>query len=275
MKPWVGRVGRWALATGLAAAAGVGAHGFVHRDKAVSRAADAESPPASATGGRAADPAQSPGASPSILRSDAIGAGAIASCARELDRCRAATSWLFATLTGNEPRGADAEAPVPAPAALVAAETGAEVQQDVLSHIAREHLRRHWHNERDRIVANLRQTLGDPAKQDRDTLQNVSQFSRALALSEAERADLHRAYAPARARRIAQAHAVLAGDPPDFARLLATAKGLFGDEDDLVAARFGAEARARLRSAQIESRTTILAIVGAWAGVPWDQSIAW
>jgi hypothetical protein len=58
--------------------------------------------------------------------------------------------------------------------------------------------------------------------------------------------------------------------------VLASARGLFADEDRIVEQLFGAKARRQARIALLEKRTTLLAIAAALADKPWDHtSLAW
>jgi hypothetical protein len=151
----------------------------------------------------------------------------------------------------------------------------AALQQDVLSQIAREHLRRHWEGTEEGILAGLRRDFADPGKQRQDLERDVGLLSGVLGLSGDRLGEFGDEYSKLRAARIEAARAAVTKEPPDWAGVLSAAKGLFADEDELAGKFGGDDGRERVRLSQVEKRTAILGIVATYAGDAWDDGIGW
>jgi hypothetical protein len=170
---------------------------------------------------------------------------------------------------------APTRAPAAAPPRPSLAEVGPAEQRDALCEIARDQLRRRWLDERDRITRSLMDSLRDPAGQEADTQKDLERFSSLLDLRPPARDAFADRYRRARTARVDVALAALDRAPPDYGAVLGAARGLFSDEDRL-AREFGGDNGAQLiRAAELDSRTTFLALLGAFAGTPWDSSITW
>jgi hypothetical protein len=142
--------------------------------------------------------------------------------------------------------------------------------QDVLCTVAESKLREGWRRDRDAIAQSLRHSLDDADEQEKNVRENATELADTLGLTGEERARLKAAYRARRLARIAEAQAALARVPPDYGALLAAAKGLFADEDDLARELGGEAGRDRVRAAALEGRTTFLAIFAALADVPYE-----
>lgn len=156
-----------------------------------------------------------------------------------------------------------------------AAEVDLELQSSVLCDVAKRRLKEGWHRRRERIIAKVLRDLQDANKQRRDLEREVEGFASTLGLDSGQRGQLRTRYAAARGRRITAIAAALGHRPADLETTLRQVKGLFADEDRIVGALFGEDARRQLRASQLEQRTTLLAIAAAMGGRPWDHTIAW
>lgn len=105
--------------------------------------------------------------------------------------------------------------------------------------------------------------------------QEVKRFGDALDLTPADRDRLETHYRPLRKKRIDEALVALGSQPPDYVAVRRAAAALFVDQDRLVKELFGSDAVGRLRQAELRSRTVVLALVAAQAGLDWKHSIAW
>ncbi len=191
----------------------------------------------------------------------------LAQCEQALGQCRApaASAWLSLAraaagqLTDAGSRPIDSRAVTP------------ELQQDLLSQIAREHLRREWERKKAEVVEGVLRDLRDPQKQRGDFEKEVEQYTSVLGVE--RHGQFAERYQAIRARRTQALERALGADPPDFATALAELKGLYADEDQLAAALAGKDAVARFRLSQLDPRTVVLGIAATYAQVPWDQSI--
>lgn len=194
---------------------------------------------------------------------------------------------VFAALPKRAPAAAmpapavpSASSPSAAPLAtvdhrLLDPEVGVAVQQDLLSQIAREKLHAEWLGQRDSVLAHLRSQLADPDKLAQDLRRDAEEYSKLAGATPEAAARFFEDYAAARARREEACRVAVAADPPRWQVLFDELRGMFADEDRLTEQRFGPEARQRLRAAQLEKRTVVLAIAAVYAGKPWDATVGW
>jgi hypothetical protein len=175
----------------------------------------------------------------------------------------------------SQPRPKEGSSPGSRAPGLVHAEVDLELQQSVLCDVAKRKLRRLWHKKRDQIVKNVTHTLGDRAKQRRDTEQEARRFAQVLGLNDGQRLALQREYEGLRGKQLSALRNELMTDPPRLDAAFQHARGLFAGEDRLVERLFGGKARTQLRASQLEKRTVVLALIAALAGKPWDQTIGW
>jgi len=166
--------------------------------------------------------------------------------------------------------------PVPvAPSAQAAADPDKAAQRRALCEVARDSLRREWTRKRADLTASLIKSLSDAEKMKRDLGREVDRFADALGLTPEDRLRLKPHYRRLRETRFANALAALQRDPPDHRAVFDEAVGLFADQDRLVKELFGSANVPRLRKKELRSRTVVLALLAAQAGLPWDDTIHW
>jgi hypothetical protein len=162
---------------------------------------------------------------------------------------------------GAAPSGALASAPAAQSAALCAK--------------AEASLRETWQRDREKLAAGLVQSLGDREEQERNVAREVARMRDTVGLGDRETAALEAAYRERRLARVAAARAALMRDPRVLGALLEEARGLFADEDALLAKAGGPQARDTWRAEQVEGRTVLLAIAAAMADRDWEDAIRW
>ncbi len=205
-------------------------------------------------------------------------------CEQELAACR--TEAVVRAVARAAPPTSEAPRPKPAvPAVAVArpvpppvpadAPADPALQQDLLSQIAREHLVRQWEGGRADALSSLRAELADPEKQSREAERMTATLAAALGLDAAATARFRATYLPLRAARIERAHAALAAEPPRWLDAREEARALFAAEDALAFELRGVEGRERLRAAELEAGTVILALLTTWGGGAWDDGLGW
>ncbi len=67
----------------------------------------------------------------------------------------------------------------------------------------------------------------------------------------------------------------MSGEPPDYRAVLDEVRALYADEDRLAKEMFGEQAVEKLRFAELEGRTTILALIAALADLPMEHALGW
>jgi hypothetical protein len=212
----------------------------------------------------------------------------IASCKDALAQCEARRAEpqrsagqaapAAAALPFELPRALTETAPKPAVAAGpkgVVSELTPELQQDMLSQVAREKLRDEWKRNEASILKGLRSTLPDPAKQHDDAQREGHKLATEAGLDPATADRFIAAYEAQRQQRMNALLQAITPDPPDWSAAIEQARGLFADEDALMAQLGGDDAKKRLRTAQAEGRTVILAIGASLADAPWEQTVHW
>jgi Spy/CpxP family protein refolding chaperone len=96
-----------------------------------------------------------------------------------------------------------------------------------------------------------------------------------LDLTESQRDQLRAAYRNSRLKRVRAALDALELDPRDHRSVFDEAHELFADQDNAVRSLFGPEAEKKIRQSQIRTRTVVLALLAAHAGLDWDETLAW
>ena len=203
-------------------------------------------------------------------------------CHADLDQCQQkrwaqALKTLTLSLSQAAPRSAcpppDDRAVEPSPAPPGA--TDRVRQQAALCAVAREHLRQEWTAQGKDLSRVLREGLADDDALERGMRQEVDRFGDTLKLTPEDRKRLEAHYRPLRQQRAAEALKALNDDPPDYTTVRKTAASLIVDQDRLVKELFGSDSLEQLRRSEIRSRTVMLALVAAQAGLDWDASIEW
>lgn len=230
-------------------------------------------------------PAQSPDAGPGVAsgRLAAIDASAKApskACAAELARCRA-TAWRLVgrvlgshAQAGVSPPDAGAVAANKAPAGREASD--ARAQARFRAQLALKHFRLQWQLERDKTTKRIVSDLANAEQLRKQAARQVDAFAKLIKLGEPEKRLLAESYRPISRRHLEGVHTALSAKPVDYLGALGQLRGLFAAEDALALRLFGNEARDRLRADQLHTRTAILAIVAAFADIPWnDPRLIW
>ena len=140
--------------------------------------------------------------------------------------------------------------------------------------VAKDHLGAHWDRQRDNVLGLVRR-MDAPETRAHWVRDQVARFVDTLGLDEAAASALAIDYADLARPHLAAAAAAASANPPDTARLLETAKQLYAGEDRLVSTRFGPDAAATVRRAHARGRTTVLALLGRYAGEPWEAATRW
>lgn len=203
-----------------------------------------------------------------------------ADCCQGLAHCQR-QRWAMAlrALGGRKatrPPVSAAKAPsAVAPSTAPIPSVGPTQQQAALCALATEQLRRDWSAKGDALTRSLRKSLADRADQERGMQRELERFGDALSLTPADRDRLETHYRPLRKKRIAEALASLEKQPPDWTAVHQAARALYTDQDRLTKELFGSKAVSRLRQSELKSRTAILALAAAQAGLNWTTSIQW
>jgi len=166
-------------------------------------------------------------------------------------------------------------APRPASPGSMLAAVDAETQADMLCEVAKRMAVEEWARKKDDVTRGLRKTLPDGEEQERNVRHCARKAADLLGLSDADCERFEEHYREARLARMARAEELVRREPPDYAAILEEARGLFADEDRIAGELFGSAARERLRTAELEGRTTILALICALAGLPPEQALGW
>jgi hypothetical protein len=163
----------------------------------------------------------------------------------------------------------------PTPPSAPTSAVGPTEQQAALCALATEQLRRDWTAKGDALTKSLRKSLADHADQEKGMQREVERFGDGLSLTPADRDRFETHYRPLRKKRIAEALASLEKHPPDWTAVHQAARALYTDQDRLTKELFGSNAVSRLRQSELKSRTAILALASAQAGLDWNKSIEW
>ena len=193
-------------------------------------------------------------------------------CVRELEACQR-RGWEVALRKIGEQHASEKRAQADASAPPSAAASAA--QSASLCNVAQAHLREQWRRDRDMLTAVLVRDLADPAEQERAVARDVEAMRKTVGLAGRDGEVFERAYRDTRQARVAEARAAMARNPPDLGAAFEAARALYADEDKLIAQRIGPAARDAWRAQQVDTRTTMLAILASMSDRDWDESIRW
>ena len=94
-------------------------------------------------------------------------------------------------------------------------------------------------------------------------------------LSGPDRAALESGYRTLWANNGARLQGLIQQPDVDFAALIAAIRSLWQQEDALLGRVLGPDALSRYRATELKPRTLLMAMLAIWAGLPFDQNIAW
>ena len=148
-------------------------------------------------------------------------------------------------------------------------------RREVLCRVGEVAARNDWNAKRDDLVASVRESLADDARQEREMADDAVRMAEAVGLDDDQRALLTDRYRELRAARMDQLADALEGEEIDFKGAFDAFAGLYQDEDRLVGELFGDDSREKLHDYEIDKRATILAIAATYAELSWFDSITW
>jgi hypothetical protein len=176
----------------------------------------------------------------------------------------------------------NAGGPTLAPTALVTQPTKdasaamREREALALCRVAEGALRERWSAEVTAATHALAADYSDTASQQRKAHEAVGRIARSLDLTLGEADELEAAYDPVRVGHAGRIGDALQQVPPDYETALRETKGMFADEDALIQRLDGDDRVARWRDANLEARTTRLAMLATFATPDWDaEAISW
>jgi hypothetical protein len=198
-------------------------------------------------------------------------------CEKKLESCEKRGWELALKVMASERPKRDASAPVPAAATTPAkpGDSSRAAQASALCSRAQATLRETWQRDRDAIGLGLAASVADPALLDKSIGEGLDAMRQTLKLGAREAEDLERAYREKRVARASEVQKALEQEPKQWGKMVDAARGLYADEDALVARYAGSEGRDTWRAKQLESRTVLLALFASLADQEWDDSIRW
>lgn len=150
-----------------------------------------------------------------------------------------------------------------------------EQQRLALCEVAEEHVHAHWIRERDNVVATLTD-VGTEQWTDKWLGDKMRSLQERFGLDATEAEQLESSYEKLWQGYGPRLHALVGKQPPDYRELVNQVRGFWRDEDRMMAGVMGNGTRDAYREMELKSRTAIVAILAAYAGLPWDEeSIGW
>jgi hypothetical protein len=148
------------------------------------------------------------------------------------------------------------------------------MQAAALCDVAKEHLREHWSNHKPEIEKVIH-VVNNKAEMTSKMKTDLNEMGQAMALNPEQFSDFSRRYEAIYFPHVDQFREKLNTQSPDWSGMFATLKDFYAVEDKLVLNSLGKESLEKFRNSQTKKRTTMLALIGQYAEVPWDSSIAW
>jgi hypothetical protein len=152
---------------------------------------------------------------------------------------------------------------------------GPEEERHELCEVAQQSIRERWRSERATFTEGILQDLSNPEKRRTHFEKDAAELSDALGLSSGDRDRFIEEYRPLREAHAQAIQDALTRFPTEYGPVASAVKALISDEDRLAVEYGGEEGLLRVRASQLESRTSVLAILTALAGQPWDDNIVW
>jgi hypothetical protein len=224
----------------------------------------------SATSSGAANEA---GGSAAPAPASATAAATEAALRAELEKCRQA-SWKVVSeaIKLGAAAKAERETEIKKDEPAETSDSSFEQQQRSLCAIAEYHLRLQLHLQKANFVAGMQQ-VGSDEWLELDLEHKMAGLNERFSLSSSDVERLQTGY-----------EALLSDHSPtlqklvqdeDWAGMVEQSQSFWREEDKLIGDLLGHERRARYRADQLRTRSAIMAIVSTFAGMKWDESIAW
>ncbi len=138
--------------------------------------------------------------------------------------------------------------------------------------IAEKQLRDRWREKEKETLADVRRDLADPEKTARDAAADAKRYADELGATDAQRDLLAERYLPLRRDRMARILGAIEKEPVDYEAARAEMRGLYADEDRLIAELFGRGKADSFAADAEEGRLTVLTIIAALGGLPLPDS---
>ncbi len=191
-------------------------------------------------------------------------------CERRLAECQR-QAWEIAARAI-----ADDHPPGPAPIVEAGPDSaGVAAQAAALCGQAKLALRDSWRRDGVLLAANLKRSFNDREEQERNLSRELASMREIAGLDPQQAASMESAYRDRRAAAVATARAAFDRDPPDLGAVVDSARGVFADEDALLGRFAGDSGREAWRAHELDSRTTLLALLATLADREWDDAIRW
>jgi hypothetical protein len=139
--------------------------------------------------------------------------------------------------------------------------------------IAEKQLRDRWREKEEETLADVRESLSDAKRTARDAAADAERYAERLGATGAQRERFAERYLPIRRDRMARILAAIEKAPVDYAAALAEMKGLYADEDALVADLFGRGKADAFAADAEEGRLTVLTIIAALGALPLPDGV--
>jgi hypothetical protein len=147
-------------------------------------------------------------------------------------------------------------------------------QESVLCDVAKEHLHEHWDEQRSNIEKVIH-VVNSPAEMQAKFKSDLTEIANAVGLSEEDLKSLEVKYQPVFNNHVELFRSQLNQKEPNWNGMFETLKKFYQAEDKIMTETFGQPALEKFRTSQAKKRITMLALIGQYAGLSWDQNISW
>jgi hypothetical protein len=147
-------------------------------------------------------------------------------------------------------------------------------QSEILCDVAKEHLHEHWSEQRENIEKVI-QVVNHETEMKEKLKADISEISQTLALNPNQEKTFAEKYEGIFFQHVQTFKTHLNQNEPNWIGMFQTLKEFYRSEDKLVGDSFGESSLETFRKSQLKKRTTMLALIGQYANIPWDQNISW